>query len=432
VVLTGPQIDDLRDAITSAFDEESLARVVRFKLGKDLDTLVGTGPLAGVVSQLIHIAETEGWVGSLIRAVAQVRPQDRNVRAFCEKYLPDALTPAGPDDQIRAVESGLRALGEILADPYVRARLDRFRDDLHGLHLQLKSLQENITYVAKYAALHDRLHTLQFQFFRPLRDAVGLFQQDKSQGLILDSYASELRHEVEAARAEAKGLATERLEDRWITNYDWAVNTLAEALKTSDEGGARRAIDQFRSVLREQSRVGSLVVFAVSALRLPELAEVMDEIVALAGPVAGSGSSSLVDSLRNGVTALRALQLQLAADVQGYAASQELLSELAVADLQSGQTVAETLPDWPSARQRLIWLAEVSGSSRSGQELTAAVRALETATDPVRLGRSLQQVQHIVASHLFRTNAELLRLIQELAAVAGRLGALLGLLAPPS
>src|SRR5690349_18948455 len=111
--LTGEEIEQLRDAIAAAFDDDALVQMVRFKLGKDLFKMVARGPRDTVAFNLINRAEQEGWTRSLITAVALVRRDNEQVRRYCEAHAPWALTPPESGDLVGGASSAVEALGSI-------------------------------------------------------------------------------------------------------------------------------------------------------------------------------------------------------------------------------------------------------------------------------------------------------------------------------
>src|SRR5438132_519694 len=94
---TGPQMEELRDAITAAFDQDSLKQLVRFRLEKDLFTMVREGPLNDVAFNLIQWAEREGEIAKLVRAVGEARPTNPKVRDFCTAHARWAFSPPAPE-----------------------------------------------------------------------------------------------------------------------------------------------------------------------------------------------------------------------------------------------------------------------------------------------------------------------------------------------
>src|SRR5438128_11013515 len=86
VLFTGPEIEELRDAMTDAFDESALEQTVLFKLGKVLFNIVAHEDFNTVTYKFIILSENEGWVRSLDYAVVLVRPSNEKAKAFCSAH----------------------------------------------------------------------------------------------------------------------------------------------------------------------------------------------------------------------------------------------------------------------------------------------------------------------------------------------------------
>src|SRR4051794_16700088 len=85
-MMTGVQFTEFQEALVSGFDSASLAELVRQRLGKRLDVIVGGGPFAKTVFDLIGWAERNGYEVELVRAAYQEVPRNLEVRRLYEKY----------------------------------------------------------------------------------------------------------------------------------------------------------------------------------------------------------------------------------------------------------------------------------------------------------------------------------------------------------
>ena len=97
--MTGGQIESLRDALCSAFDQDALDQMLRLRLDKDRAQLSAPGSLRTVVFNVIEVAVREGWYGELIRAAVSYNPGNLALRRFCEEH-PELL--ANPGDSAAA------------------------------------------------------------------------------------------------------------------------------------------------------------------------------------------------------------------------------------------------------------------------------------------------------------------------------------------
>src|SRR5262249_46305356 len=92
--LDGQEIEALRDALCSAFDQDSLDQMLRIRLNIDRAQWVAPGGLRMVVYRLIQLAVTRGWLTDLIRAARDDNPRNPALQKFCVDY-PHLMPPSG-------------------------------------------------------------------------------------------------------------------------------------------------------------------------------------------------------------------------------------------------------------------------------------------------------------------------------------------------
>ncbi|NEO14315.1 MULTISPECIES: effector-associated domain EAD1-containing protein [unclassified Moorena] len=99
--LTGPQYQQLRDALIAAFPKpQRLAEVVRFRLDKNLNAIAMGDDLKAIVFRLIEAAEAEGWVDKLIAGARESNPGNPKLVAIALELnlaitLPQPLSARG-------------------------------------------------------------------------------------------------------------------------------------------------------------------------------------------------------------------------------------------------------------------------------------------------------------------------------------------------
>ena len=91
--LTGAQFQELTEALLDAFDRATLTFMLRARLDKDLDHLVGPGSLQTVIFEVVRTAEREGWVYALAREAHDWVPDNDRLAVIAA-----SLTPPGADD----------------------------------------------------------------------------------------------------------------------------------------------------------------------------------------------------------------------------------------------------------------------------------------------------------------------------------------------
>jgi hypothetical protein len=91
-ILTGTQAEQLWKALLDAYNEDSLARMLKFRLDIRLDQIVGEDGLRDMIFELIEVAEMEGWTADLISAARESNPRNASLMAFSQQF---GLAPAG-------------------------------------------------------------------------------------------------------------------------------------------------------------------------------------------------------------------------------------------------------------------------------------------------------------------------------------------------
>ena len=90
MALTGQRYEALTDALVAAFpDQESLDMMVRFKLGRPLNTIAPAGTLDTVVYKLLVWAESRDTVEDLIVGALNRNPDNPKLRAVAEQWKLD-------------------------------------------------------------------------------------------------------------------------------------------------------------------------------------------------------------------------------------------------------------------------------------------------------------------------------------------------------
>jgi pyrophosphatase PpaX len=95
--LTGEQVEQLQNAILSAFTFDELAQVLFVQLNLDLAQISIGDNLKGVVFSLITQAQRTGWMLGLLDAVAKARPQRKELLALLDRLRTVVLAPSEPD-----------------------------------------------------------------------------------------------------------------------------------------------------------------------------------------------------------------------------------------------------------------------------------------------------------------------------------------------
>jgi hypothetical protein len=85
--LTGPQFQQLQQALLRAFDEPALKQMVRFYLGEDLPAIAGGANFGDIVFNLISWAERTGRTQELVSGAAASNPHNSELKTFAAQNL---------------------------------------------------------------------------------------------------------------------------------------------------------------------------------------------------------------------------------------------------------------------------------------------------------------------------------------------------------
>ena len=87
MALTGMEIEEICLALRSAFpSRSSLEQMVRFKLDKRLDEIVGNGAMQDVIFALVTWAEAQGRIPELLRGASASVNSRRDLESLASKY----------------------------------------------------------------------------------------------------------------------------------------------------------------------------------------------------------------------------------------------------------------------------------------------------------------------------------------------------------
>jgi effector-associated domain 1 (EAD1)-containing protein len=119
--MDGRQMRRLCDALCEAFNENSLTRLIRFHLDKDLARLVSPGDFNTVVFKLTDLASREGWLGDLIIAAGEERPSSLALESL-RSELQVAKVKQEQERQGRELE-WIKLLIDLVISKYERTHL---------------------------------------------------------------------------------------------------------------------------------------------------------------------------------------------------------------------------------------------------------------------------------------------------------------------
>jgi hypothetical protein len=95
-------MERLHTALCSAFDQESLDQMLRFRLNINRTHVVGTGTFREVVFRLIEKAVSEGWVVELVRNAHEYVPGNLVLKQYYTDYV-NRSAPGAPNVKPKVV-----------------------------------------------------------------------------------------------------------------------------------------------------------------------------------------------------------------------------------------------------------------------------------------------------------------------------------------
>lgn len=383
----GERHAELAKVLYDAFDDvRGLGIFVAKSLGAGLhrDYVTDGLTLAETTFELVEVLDTLGTTRKLIHDALVARPDRKDLRDRVARFHPDWV-PSDTELRVKEVGDAIRATGEGLGDPAVRALVEESWGSV-------ARLRHDVDVLARYKELHDCLHQVQLKHFRQVADAARRFRADPLAGGTLEEYLDQLRTVVSDAREAAGGLpdtpSARPQELLWVDTLDAVAAGLRAALDTLDDRAAADAVRKLKTLLRtEPFRVNQMLALTAQGLPLKPLLETLRRVAA----AVGSGSRDLAA----GVAALEALIPDLLGHVQEHWRWQEVEKDLWHAEDSLHQGSEEAMVDfellWPGITSRVRALAAADPAApwavdvgRFEQALAEAMPAAPAAPDPVR------------------------------------------------
>ncbi|WZO98232.1 hypothetical protein EP7_005290 [Isosphaeraceae bacterium EP7] len=417
VVLTGRQVGELTHILCQLFNLAELTRLTRTHLELDLEVEIAT-PKTGLLEvayNLISHLDRHGRVDQFLGAVTAERPLDDGLRQFIGRIRGDAQSPP-IEKQISEVNEALEAVAKrAKADPAVQAALGETK-------AQFKIVRDELTYLARYKALHDCLHTLQMQLTAVSR-AAQAFPDDPTAGRDLVAFADQLQRQARRARKAIGGLLSEAEETIWVDEFDQALVAAREAVRAVDGAPLTAAVEALAQLLPQSIRINDQMIGAARRLGLQ-----LDPLATTMSSLASGTDGGVADRLKAGAIALRGLTPQLVGLTSVHDIWQKIDSALTTAEAFPNASPARRVPRWPRVK------ADIARVCPPGS-------ALDPAADPVALTEGLEQATDLATSenifltlraasrHEFKdVDDRLLDLAEQLTETIGNLNILLGVI----
>jgi hypothetical protein len=430
MVLTPAQHEPLSTFLATAFDEGALERMVKFRLFKDLYTLVARGKTTQVAFDLIRVAEQEGWTESLVQAMYFERSGRSDIRDFVEANWPDMKASRDAREQVSVVKDSLASLQDRvrqLSTLSARVMESRLRRDLQTISQQIETLKD-------HNALVGQLVDLSTRHLRALSEAAAR-QRASEPGGTLQAAVQQLQAEVERLRATARRLRSYRVEKDWIDSLEQAAAFMLKGLARPDDAPLQSGLATFqRVVLEEPPRVTTRLFDAAGNLDLRWLCDAISELCdGLSGIASETSVPFPVKDLQAEVRSLLLLEPRLSGLVKEYFEWQWVDKECAMADNLRGRAPAERFR-WELFYERVRGLCQGGNGRLWASTLAGSLEELQQAYagDAAQFDDRYNRFRGMVVSHFLSLGGQLYDLIEQLAQMASPLAQLLASFTPDS
>ena len=317
------------------------------------------------------------------------------------------------------VSQGLNALVELMQVPAVKDAVITFR-------VVFQAACNQIDVIANYKALHDLLHTLEFQCYGVIVQAARRFPDDELALEDLMEYELTLQDLLAELQQVAAQETIATNEVRWLAELQKARAELNSAIAQLELEPLKRTIWLLNRVLANQpDRINTKLTEAARSLRLPDLVQAMQSI---AEHLAGAQlDAQKLQQFEQGVEVLEALNQRLSALVIGHDYWQSFDREMRRIEATLAQDLIELEMSWPYLQDQAGGLIDPEADAwtiafqKDSQNLDAALEAQH----PGKIRRYFRLYRKRASQRFFQVDMTLKRLCEELREVGGPLASVL-------
>ncbi|MDX2228424.1 MAG: hypothetical protein NW220_02210 [Leptolyngbyaceae cyanobacterium bins.349] len=317
------------------------------------------------------------------------------------------------------VRQGLNALADLMQASTVRDAVTTFR-------IVFEAACDQIDAIANYKALHDLLHTLEFQCYSGIVQESRRFPEDETTlDILMDHELTFQNLLTEMQRVVARETIAAR-EVQWLTDLQKAQAELHQAIETLETRPLQRTIWLLNRILAIQpSRINTNLTSAARSLRLPDLVSAMTFI---AEEVAKADLDVEKQSqFQQGVAVLSDLNQRLTALIVGHDYWQQIALELRRIEANLEQDLIELEMSWPDLKERAVGLFDRDADSWTiafQQDVQNLDDALKT-QNPIKIKRYFRMYRRRASDRFFQVDVTLKRLCEELREVGVPLASVL-------
>jgi hypothetical protein len=411
----------INEAFCDAFTIDTLERMVKLKLGRDLYTYAAKGNLRQVVFELADAARREGFLSDLVTAAREFNPGNERLATLTlsGKARTEAAFTGATTVATESVRLGFEALRDLMKEPRVRDAVVTFRSDF-------EDCSERIALLGDYKDIHDQLHQLQRCCYDGIAPELRKFPDDDIARDTLASYGAEL-WAITAELRTIGGRPTEAAGEarRTADDLDRIDKAFSEALEAGDAAKLNSTVRNLgRLLARQPSRINTRLNDTARSLRLGEL---LGRLAAIHSRLSSVRvETEQTRQFEEGLRALRTLEDALQRLTENHDSWQHVDDEMRLIDSNPDQ-LADA---WSAiqANMAALWTDVDEAWARNLADTAQKLDAALSASDPARAKRFFQLVRRAAADRFYRVDTQLKRQCDELRAIGGPLNSVLSLM----
>jgi hypothetical protein len=307
-----------------------------------------------------------------------------------------------------SVGLGFNTLIELMQLPEVYSTVITFRVDFH-------TACEQINIIDKYKAVHDLLHTLEFQCYSVIVQEAKRFPDDEIALDNLRDYEANLQEILHSLQDIVQQESTVITGDRWLKDLKLARHQLQEAIEELDMQKLQNAIRILNRVLAIQpSQINTKLNTAARVLHLPSLVNAMTKMWEKLS--ASNVQQEKFQQFQEGVNAFSNLNSRLDALVKAHDYWQKLDLELRLIEANLERDLAELKDSWHYLKEWTASLFDQQADewTMSFQQESQKLDAALDNQNPIMIKRHFRMYRRRASDRFFQVDVTLKHLCEEL------------------
>jgi len=303
------------------------------------------------------------------------------------------------------------ALIELIGkDPSLRVEVSKFQDDF-------EVLREQMLIMGDYKALHDLLHELQLNCYKPIVDEATRFPEDRARENLTE-YELRLHDLLQNFEEVTARPSFTKDQVLWVQHLKQARQDLVEAIEQPDAAKLKSSIKLMKGVLGKQpSKLDARLNTLASQLRLVNIVSVMAMLHEMMKNL--TLDPEKVKTFEAGATGMDRLNQILQGLIKKHNQWQDADDELRRIEdfLEQGEDGIDELVDsWPTLKPMIQPLLDDASDARTltfktdGEKLESAIQA----HDPFKIKQSFRRFRGQANTRFFEVDDTLKRTCDEL------------------